>query len=132
MRALSSVALLGVAVAWVGLRAEPTGQERPDPVVVDADHYSVVLENDAVRAVRIRYGAGETSVMHYHPAHCGVYMTDATVRFELPDGQTAEASGKAGDVLCVDGGLHKPSNAGDEPMEFVAFELKGRETLSSQ
>ena len=131
MRNVCTLAVMGIAIL-VGVRAEArvAGQAHPDPVTVDPDHYSVEFETDAVRALRIRYGAGESSVMHYHPAHCAVMLTDMTVRFELPGGETVDEAGEAGDVLCVDAGLHKPSNLGDEPFEAVAFELRGRETLS--
>jgi hypothetical protein len=47
-----------------------------DPVKVDPKHYKVEFENDRVRVLRIRYGAGEKSVMHRPPGiHC-----------RLPDG----------------------------------------------
>ena len=38
-----------------------------DPVKVDPKHYVVEFENDRVRVVRIKYKAGEKSVMHSHP-----------------------------------------------------------------
>ena len=34
-----------------------------DPVAVDPGHYTVEFENEHVRVVRIRYGAGEGSSM---------------------------------------------------------------------
>ena len=45
--------------------------EHQDPIVVDARHYSVELENDRVRVLRIKYGPGEKSAMHGHPATVG-------------------------------------------------------------
>ena len=47
-----------------------------DPTVVDADHYKVEFENEHVRIIRITYGPVETSTMHYHPDHAGVFLTD--------------------------------------------------------
>ncbi len=63
---------------------------RQDAVKVDPKHYTVELENELVRVLRIRYGLREKSVMHGHPASLGVHLTDAHVRFTLPDGKTEE------------------------------------------
>ncbi len=38
-----------------------------DPIQVDRKHYTVEYENDAVRVLRVNYGACEKSVMHGHP-----------------------------------------------------------------
>jgi hypothetical protein len=40
---------------------QPSGD---DSVKVDPKHYKVEYENDRVRVVRIKYKAGEKSVMH--------------------------------------------------------------------
>ncbi|MGH7563953.1 MAG: hypothetical protein ACREK5_05975 [Gemmatimonadota bacterium] len=99
-------------------------------MTADPAHYSVEFENEVVRMVRVRYGPGEASVMHRHPANFAVFLTDAAARMELPDGETAEPSFKAGQVLCGDAEVHKPSNLGSEPLELILVELKGREAFS--
>ncbi|MFQ5680149.1 MAG: hypothetical protein ACE5HP_11905 [Gemmatimonadota bacterium] len=104
--------------------------EYPDAVTADPDHYSVDFENDVARLVRIRYGAGETSVMHHHPANCAVFLHDQPVTFELPTGEVVEApAATSGQVVCSDAEVHLPTNVGEEPLELVLLELKGRETL---
>ncbi len=55
-----------------------------DPTVIDSDHYSTEFENEAVRIVRIAYGAGEESVMHYHPDSVAVFVTDHLVQMTMP------------------------------------------------
>src|SRR5688500_14521402 len=50
-----------------------------DPVHVDAKHYKVVAENNDVRVLRIKYGPGEKSVMHFHPESAVVFLTDIKV-----------------------------------------------------
>ena len=130
-RALSAVALLAVGIAVVlGFRGNSPRQEYPDAVTADPDHYSVEAENDVARVLRIRYGAGETSVMHHHPANCAILVTDASVNFELPSGETEEAPGEAGQVNCGDAGVHKPSNTGDDSLEAILIEFKGREKFA--
>jgi hypothetical protein len=48
-----------------------------DPVKVDPKHYTVEFENDKVRVLRIKYGPGEKSVMHAHPALVAVFSPTA-------------------------------------------------------
>jgi hypothetical protein len=45
-------------------------------VKVDPKHYKVEFENERVRVLRIKYGAGEKSVMHSEPvAHAIAQQT---------------------------------------------------------
>ena len=87
-----------------------------DPTKVDSDHYKVVFENDQVRVLRITYGAGEKSVMHYHPDAVAVMLTDSKTNFTLPDGEVIETSPKQGETAWHSAGEHLPQNVGDEPM----------------
>jgi oxalate decarboxylase/phosphoglucose isomerase-like protein (cupin superfamily) len=101
--------------------------EYPDAVTADPDHYSVEFENDVARLLRIRYGAGETSTMHHHPANCAIFLGVGMTTFELPDGEVIEAPAtELGEVMCGDADVHLPTNVGDEPFELVLLELKGR------
>jgi quercetin dioxygenase-like cupin family protein len=99
--------------------------ENQDPTTVDSSHYQVEFENDRVRVLRVSYGPGEESVMHSHPDLVAVFLTDAHVRFELPDGSSEEASGNAADVMFMDPTTHRPVNAGSEPFRLILVELKG-------
>jgi hypothetical protein len=65
-----------------------------DPVQVDPQHYTVALEDDRVRVVRIRYGPREKSVMHEHPPSLVVFLTDAKFKFTYPDGRTETSRGR--------------------------------------
>lgn len=96
-----------------------------DPTKVDAKHYKVVFENDEVRVVRITYGPGEKSVMHYHPDGVAVFLTDMKVRFNMADGSMEVVEAKAGDAVWNDGGDHNPENLADKPLEVIQIELKG-------
>lgn len=122
------IALLAVSVGCAG--AEEPPEEYPDAVTADPEHYTVEAENDAVRILRITYGPGESSVMHYHPANCAIYLTDQSATFELPSGEVEEVPAEEpGSVNCVDAGAHLPTNTGDQPLELVLLELKGRATF---
>ena len=95
-----------------------------DPVTVEPEHYKVEFENDQVRVIRITYAPGEKSVMHEHPASVVVFLTDAHVRFTLPDGKTEEVTAKAGTTEWAAGGQHQPENLGVGPLEVILIELK--------
>ena len=91
---------------------------------MDSDHYTLELDNDKVRVLRIAYGADEESVMHHHPDSVAVFLTDHLVQMTLPDGQTTELSQMAGDHLFIPAGRHLPKNISDGPWELILVELK--------
>ncbi|MCH7724481.1 MAG: hypothetical protein IIC76_14250 [Bacteroidetes bacterium] len=95
-----------------------------DPTKVDSTHYKVVFENDQVRVLRITYGAGEKSVMHYHPDAVAVFLTDNQVNFTLPDGKVLETTAVKGQTIWTPAGKHLPQNVGDEPLEIILIEIK--------
>ena len=118
------VALVGMA--WTALVAQRGGAAVPDAVTADPRHYSISFENELVRLLRVRYGAGEKSVMHRHPASCAVFLTDQTFNFTLPDGTTEPASVPAGALGCSDANVHLPDNIARDA-EFIMIEFKDRE-----
>jgi quercetin dioxygenase-like cupin family protein len=97
---------------------------RKDPVQVDPKHYTVELENDRIRVLRIKYGPGEKSVMHGHPQTVAVFLNAAQFRFTYPDGKTEEGTVTAGQVMSFDALDHLPENTGNQPLEVIAIELK--------
>ena len=101
----------------------PAESSGPHATVVDPDHYATEFENEAVRVVRIAYGPGEESVMHYHPDSVAVFLTDHLVEMTMPDGSTDEISAKAGDAMFIPGGQHLPKNISESPWELVLIEL---------
>jgi quercetin dioxygenase-like cupin family protein len=113
---------LKTLLALVPLAAAPALAQ--DPTVVDSNHYSVEFENDYVRVVRITYGPGEESVMHYHPDGVAVFLTDQRAQFTLPDGETVSVDATAGQVLWIEGGKHLPQNLADQPLELILVEMK--------
>ncbi len=102
----------------------PSFELERDSVEVDPQHYKVEFENDLVRVVRIKYGAGEKSLMHDHARYVVVNLTDGSVRFTNPDGTTEDAANKAGDVAWSDAVRHLPENTGDQAFEAVLTEIK--------
>ncbi len=95
-----------------------------DAVKVDPKHYKVEFENSQVRVLRIHYGAHEKSVMHHHPDSVVTFLSDAHVKFTLPDGTSTEHTVKAGEVQWTPAGTHLPENLGDAAMDGILVELK--------
>ena len=95
-----------------------------DPVKADPKHYTVELENEKVRVLRIRYGPNEKSEMHSHPAGVAIFLTDQQSRHTSPDGKTKELTGKAGDVQYMEAWEHNPENLTDKSFELILVELK--------
>jgi quercetin dioxygenase-like cupin family protein len=103
---------------------EPAPTDYPDAITADPDHYSVEYENDAVRIVRIAYGAGEESIMHTHPASCSVSLSDGSWSMADPDGGVTEEPTAVGEVQCFDAVVHLPTNTSSEASEVILVELK--------
>ena len=99
-----------------------------DAAKVDPKHYTVVSENDQVRILKVHYGPHEKSVMHSHPATVAVFLTDAKGQFSYPDGKTESFAGKAGDAQYAAATTHLPENTGDNGMDVIVVELKGKAT----
>ena len=95
-----------------------------DAVKVDPKHYKVEFENDKVRVLRVNYGPHEKSVMHSHPDHVAIFLTDGHAQFTMPDGKIVDAPIKAGTTQWDAGGKHNPENLGDTPFELIVVELK--------
>jgi quercetin dioxygenase-like cupin family protein len=112
---------------WIllGLMSTAVGSaSAQDPVVVDSAHYSLVFENEQVRVIRIRYGPGEESVMHDHPAGVAVSLNDSHMQFTLPDGQVVESEFEAGSAIWAPAGPHVPKNLTDQASELILVEIK--------
>jgi hypothetical protein len=123
MRNLIIGVLLGISSSALAQRGAPPV---PDAVSADPKHYSVSFENNVVRFLRVKYAAGEKSVMHRHPASCTVFLTDQTFNFTLPDGTTEPASVQAGALGCGDSNVHLPANIAADA-EFIMVEFKDRQ-----
>lgn len=94
-----------------------------DPAKVDSKHYKVEFENAQVRVLRVKLGSKEKTPMHVHPANITIFLTDGHARFTLPDGETQEATLKAGQFLWAGQEKHAGENLGG-PFEAIVVELK--------
>jgi len=120
-----SGALAGVLVV-LGFTAGSLAQNipaLPDAVTADSRHYRVEFENDVVRVLRVRLGAGEGTPRHAHAAYCAIEITDSSLR----EGTGPTSESKAGQVFCGDATSHGPTNVGKGLAESIVVEFKGRQ-----
>jgi hypothetical protein len=95
-----------------GPPAGPLPMTALDPVKVDPGHYTVLFENEHVRALRIRFGPKETGARHEHILNRVVlYLNDQT-------------NGKADDVRMAGAATHNEENTGTQVADRLAVELK--------
>jgi len=95
-----------------GQSAAPAVTSKLDPTVVDQRHYKVEFENDQVRVLRVHYEAHDEGARHEHLLNrVVVYMND-------------QSGAKADDVRMSGPAVHTEQNAGDQPADRIAIELK--------
>ena len=80
--------------------------------MVDAKHYKVEFENDQVRILRVHYEPHDKGELHEHILNRVVlYLND-------------QPGAKADDVRISGAGTHTEQNAGGQPADRIAVELK--------
>jgi hypothetical protein len=74
--------------------------------------------------LRVRYGPGEKSVPHTHPALVAIVLTDSHIRFNDQGGGPQEAPLKAGQAMSMAATTYQPENLSGQPFEVILVELK--------
>ena len=100
-----------------------TAQGLQDAVTADSRHYTVEFENDIVRVLRVRLGAGDSTPRHTHSAYCAIELSDSS----LKEGTGPTSESKAGQVFCGDATSHAPTNVGKALAESIVVEFKNRQ-----
>jgi len=104
-----------VRILMVDLKGTPSGPApvtKLDPAVVDPKHYTVVLENDQVRVLRIHFEPHDKGQQHEHILNRVVlYLND-------------QERAKADDVRMAGAATHTEENASGQPADRIAVELK--------
>ena len=96
-----------------------------DPVKVAPANYKVILENAAVRVLRIDYEAGAKSAMHQHPDAIVVALDASNVKFTLPDKTTADSNLAKESAMYTPAGTHSAVNVGKTRVNAILVEFKG-------
>jgi hypothetical protein len=125
MNLRSGLVIVALAVSTIGATsaAQTTAQKLPDAVTADSKHYTVEFENDIVRVLRVRLGAGDSTPRHAHTAYCAIELSDSSLK--EPNGPVSDS--KAGQVFCGDATSHSPTNVGNALAESIVVEFKNRQ-----
>ena len=111
------------ALSTSGSSAQTARQKLPDAVKADPKHYTVEFENDIVRVLRVKVGAGESAPPHSHDAYCAIEVSDSSLR----EGNGPVSNSKTGEVFCGDATSHGPTNVGKAVAESIVVEFKNRQ-----
>jgi quercetin dioxygenase-like cupin family protein len=95
-----------------------------DPVKVDPTHYKVLIDNAAVRVLKVSYGGGSKSVMHEHPDSIVVVLDGGKIKFTMPDGTSQDQNMAANSAMAIPAGKHLPSNTGTTATLAIVVEFK--------
>ena len=108
------------------LAALPLTAAAQDPVKVDPDHYKVLLDNAAVRVLKIDMAVGAQSVMHSHPDAMLVPLSGGKARFTMPDGKTEDQELTKEAAAYTPAFTHLPANVGTSRVEAILVEFKAK------
>jgi len=110
------------------LRQKPTGHVASSPLNpwhIDPRHYQIVLENAAVRVIRVRMGPREGAPPHEHSLdRVVIYMTDQDFRITPEQKDPERVTHRAGGVGWGTPLRHVEENLADRSFEAIVVELK--------
>ncbi len=99
--------------------------EETDPVLVSADMYRVLLENEHVRVVEYAIAAGAKDNWHTHPAKASYVVSGGTLKITTEAGDSfivEEEMASASWFKAV--GKHYAENVGKTEVRIVFVEIK--------
>jgi beta-alanine degradation protein BauB len=112
---------LGITLA---LAALPFVAAAQDPAKVDPSHYKVLIDNPAVRVLKVDVAAGAKSPMHSHPDALLVPLESSSARFTMPDGKTVDSLLTKDTAAFTPAATHAPMNVGTTRVDAILIEFK--------
>jgi hypothetical protein len=117
------------SVIIVHLKAQPPNAVfHDDAVRADRVHNEVLLDNERLRVVRIRFEPGESGPMVDKRPRVIIARTDSHATVTFPDGHSEPREMKAGTVSFGTAGRQATKNTGTTPIENIVVELKGKDS----
>jgi hypothetical protein len=113
------------------LAALPMAVAAQDPVTVDGKHYKVLLDNSAVRVLKISYGVGEKSPMHSHRDAILVPLANSKAAFTMPDGKVQAMDVVSEQANYTPAMTHAPANVGTGTIDALLVEIKQKTTAAA-
>jgi quercetin dioxygenase-like cupin family protein len=108
----------------LALSALPLVAAAQDPVKVDPSHYKVLLDNPAVRVLKVNVAPGAKTPMHAHPDALLVPLESGKARFTMPDGKTEDALLTKETAAYTPAGTHAGANVGTTKVDAILVEFK--------
>jgi quercetin dioxygenase-like cupin family protein len=118
MKTCEALSIVSFVVLWSGSALAQ------DPVKVDSAHYKLLTENATVRVLKIDYPVGGKSTMHQHPDSIVIPLSDAKVKFTLPDGKAEDVELANESATYSPAGTHNPANVGTGRVSAILVEFK--------
>jgi len=84
----------------------------------------LIMENDRVRVLDVRFKPGEKAAMHMHPDHMMYIFNDGKFKLTSSQGETQELDLKAGQAIWMDAVSHTAENIGKTNVHLLVVELK--------
>lgn len=95
-----------------------------DILIIDPKHYSLDLENEKVRVLRITLGPDERVPMHDAAAATLVCLTDCHIRFTPPSGRVEDVHLEAGQTRWIWDEIRSEKNLSTHKLEMLLIEVK--------
>ena len=109
------------------LAALPLAAAAQDVLKVDPGHYKILIDNAAVRVLKVAVSPGSKSPMHSHPDAMLVSLQDSTARFTLPDKTTQDSVIGKETAVYTPATTHASANVGTTPVDALLVEFKAKE-----
>ncbi len=95
-----------------------------DPLQVAGNVYSLVMENEYVRVLDVRFKPGDKALMHSHPNHVIYVLADGKLKITVSEGKSMDVDLKTGLAIWMPAGQHAAENVGKLEAHNVVIELK--------
>ena len=116
--------VIGSAASLAFTQGRSAGQERRDPVKVGPEIYTLVTENDRVRAMHATFAPGASIAVHDHPDHLSYVLKGGKIEI-APEGKAKqELEIEEGQALWIPAEAHSAKNIGETEIKFLVLELK--------
>ena len=104
---------------------KPTEQgTAPDLVTAEPEQTKVLLENERVRVLDVRVGAGQKQRTHSHPDHLVYPLSAYRIKHIAEDGSTSTGERRPGEVVWIPAESHGGENVGETECHVLIVELK--------
>jgi beta-alanine degradation protein BauB len=85
---------------------------------------TLIMENERVRVLDVKFKPGQKTTMHSHPDHVVYVIKDGKLKITLLDGTINEVNLKAGQAIWMKAGQHAVENMSKTEANNLVIELK--------